>query len=288
MKPALHALTALAFLLAATLGWSQDTQSTSNSDTQTTTAPGTAGSTTTSTGQSSERTDKAKTKDPDNKDTAKFDTKEPKLQTDIAKRLDKGSEVLNEIMGTPDKGIPMKVLNDAKCIVVVPSMVNIAVGFGGRHGKGVATCRTPLGWSAPAPVTITGGSWGLQLGGQAIDLVMLVMNQKGMDHLLSSKFKIGAEATGAAGPVGRQAAADTDWKVKAEVLSYSRARGLFAGVDLNGASIKQDKDETAVLYGKIEPFQQILSGKVAVPPAAKTFLATVRKYATEAVNKEGE
>ena len=288
MKPILHAFTALAFLLAASLCWSQDTQSTSNSDTQTTTAPGTAGSTTTSTGQSAERTDKAKTKDPDNKDTAKFDTKEPKLQTDIAKRLDKGSEVLNEIMGTPDKGIPMKVLNDAKCIVVVPSMVNIAVGFGGRHGKGVATCRTPSGWSAPAPVTITGGSWGLQLGGQAIDLVMLVMNQTGMDHLLSSKFKIGAEATGAAGPVGRQAAADTDWKIKAEVLSYSRARGLFAGVDLNGASIKQDKDETAVLYGKIEPFQQILSGKVPTPPAAKTFLATVRKYATEAVNKEGE
>ena len=201
-------------------------------------------------------------KTPDNKDTAKFDTKEPKLQTDIAKRLDKGSEVLDEIM--------------------------IAVGFGGRHGKGIATCRTPSGWSAPAPITITGGSWGLQLGGEAIDLVMLVMNQRGMDHLLSSKFKIGAEATGAAGPVGRQAAADTDWKVKAEVLSYSRARGLFAGVDLNGASIKQDKDETAVLYGKIEPFQQVLSGKVSVPPAAKAFLATVQKYATEAVSKEGE
>ena len=289
MKPILHALTAFAFLLAATLCWSQDTQSTSSSDSQTTTAPGTAQSTTTSTGRTSDKSDKAeKPKDPNNKDTAKFDTKEPKLQTDIAKRLQKSSEVLDEIMGTPDKGIPMKVLNDAKCMIVVPSMVNIAVGFGGRHGKGVATCRTESGWSAPAPISITGGSWGLQLGGQAIDLVMLVMNQTGMDHLLSSKFKIGAEATGAAGPVGRQAAADTDWKIKAEVLSYSRARGLFAGVDLNGASIKQDKDETAVLYGKIEPFQQVLSGKVPATPAAKTFLATVRKYATEAVNKEGE
>ncbi len=167
-------------------------------------------------------------------------------------------------------------------------MVNIAVVFGGRHGKGVATCRTPNGWSAPAPISITGGSWGLQIGGQATDLVMLVMNQKGMDHLLSSKFKIGAEATGAAGPVGRQVAADTDWKMKAEILSYSRSRGAFAGIDLNGASIKQDKDETALLYGKVIPFQDILSGKVPPPPAAKTFLATVQKYSAEAAeNKQG-
>jgi len=192
-------------------------------------------------------------------------------------------------MGTPDKGIPKDILADAKCIVVVPSMVHIAVGFGGRHGKGVATCRTPQGWSAPAPITITGGSWGLQIGGEAIDLVMLVMNQKGMDHLLSSKFKIGAEISGAAGPVGRQAAADTDWKMKAEVLTYSRTRGAFAGIDLNGAAIKQDKDETALLYGKFYPFQTILSGKVTSPPAAQTFLATVRKYAREAAQeKQGE
>lgn len=287
MKRILQGFTVLAFL-AATICWSQDSQSNASSDSQTTTAPGTAPSTTTSTGETSEKTEKARTKDPDNKDTAKFDTKEPRMQTDIGKRLQKSSEVLDEIMGTPDKGIPMKVMNDAKCIIVVPSMVNIAVGFGGRHGKGVGTCRTSSGWSAPAPITITGGSWGLQLGGQAIDLVMLVMNQKGMDHLLSSKFKIGAEATGAAGPVGRQAAADTDWKIKAEILTYSRARGLFAGIDLNGASIKQDKDETAVLYGKIEPFQVILSGKVAAPESSKTFLATVRKYSTEAKSKEGE
>jgi lipid-binding SYLF domain-containing protein len=159
--------------------------------------------------------------------------------------------------------------------------------------KGVATCRTTdtngNGWSAPAPITVTGGSWGLQLGGQAIDLVMLVMNQKGMDHLLSSKFKIGAEATGAAGPVGRQAAADTDWKMKSEILTYSRARGLFAGIDLNGAAIHQDKDETAVLYGKIIPFQTILSGKAAIPSGSKTFLAAVHKYAQVAAEKkEGE
>jgi lipid-binding SYLF domain-containing protein len=232
--------------------------------------------------------------DKDRTDTAKFETKkaasdDSKANTDIVKRLNNSAAVLDEIMGTPDKGIPKDILADAKCIAVVPSMLHIAVGFGGRHGKGVATCRTPNGWSAPAPITIAGGSWGLQIGGQATDLVMLVMNQKGMDHLLSSKFKIGAEITGAAGPVGRQASGDTDWKMKAEILSYSRSRGLFAGIDLNGAAIKQDKDETALLYGKFIPFETILSGKVAVPSGADTFLATVRKYAREATQeKQGD
>src|ERR1700745_4327787 len=202
-------------------------------------------------------------------------------QTDISKRIDNSAKVLHEIMAPPDKAIPDKIMNDAKCIAVIPSMIKIAVGFGGNHGKGVATCRTSSGWSAPAPISITGGSWGLQLGGEATDLVMLVMNQKGMDHLLSSKFKIGAEMSGAAGPVGRQAAADTDWKMKAEVLNYSRSRGAFAGIDLNGAAIKQDKDETALLYGKFFPFEAILSGKVPSPAVAQTFLATVRKYARE-------
>jgi lipid-binding SYLF domain-containing protein len=224
--------------------------------------------------------------------TATFESKtdttksETDSETDIGKRLDNAASVFTEIMETPDKGIPTNVLDDAKCIAVVPSMLHIAVGFGGRHGKGVATCRTARGWSAPAPIGITGGDWGLQLGGQAIDLVMLVMNQKGMDHLLSSKFKIGAEASGAAGPVGRQAAAGTDWKMKSEVLTYSRARGLFAGINLNGASIKQDKDETAVLYGKIIPFQTILSGKVEAPPTSKKFLATVRKYSNVVAEKK--
>jgi lipid-binding SYLF domain-containing protein len=222
--------------------------------------------------------------------TAKFDTKTKDANTDIVKRMNNAAGVLDEIMGTPDKGIPKDILADAKCIAVVPSMVNIAVGIGGRHGKGVATCRTTHGWSAPAPITITGGSWGLQIGGEATDLVMLVMNQRGMDHLLSSKFKIGAEASGAAGPVGRQVAGDTDWKMKAEVLTYSRSRGAFAGIDLNGAAIKQDRDETALLYdGKMLPFQTILSGQVAAPASASTFLTTVRKYAREvAQEKQGE
>src|SRR6202021_414724 len=135
-------------------------------------------------------------------------------KSDVEKRIEKSADVLNEIMGTPDKAIPDKVMSDAKCIAVVPSMVKIAVGFGGNHGKGVATCRTEHGWSAPAPITITGGSWGLQLGGQAIDIVMVITNDQGMQHLLASKFKIGADASAAAGPVGRDTGADTDWKQK--------------------------------------------------------------------------
>lgn len=202
--------------------------------------------------------------------------------SDVVKRIQKSADVLNEIMGTPDKAIPNEILEDAKCIAVIPSMVKFAIGIGGNHGKGVATCRTANGWSAPAPITITGGSWGLQLGGQAVDLVLLVMNQQGMDHLLSSKFKIGADASAAAGPVGRNAEASTDWKMKSEILSYSRARGLFAGVDLSGSAITQDKDETRVLYGRMVPFATILNGKVPPPAGSQPFLATVRKYATQA------
>ncbi len=204
-----------------------------------------------------------------------------KQQTDISKRIEASTKVLDEIMAVPDKAIPDKVMKDAKCLVVIPSMVKIAVGFGGNHGKGIATCRTATGWSAPAPVTITGGSWGLQLGGQAVDLVMVVMNQSGMDHLLSSKFKLGAEASAAAGPVGRDAGADTDIKMRAEVLTYSRARGLFAGVDLSGAALTQDKDETHLLYGKFEPFADILSGKVEPTASSMPFLAAVRKYSAQ-------
>lgn len=206
---------------------------------------------------------------------------QPKSESDVEKRVHNAANVLDEIMGTPDKAIPDKVMSDAKCIAIIPSMVRIAIGFGGSHGKGVTTCRTAHGWSAPAPITITGGSWGLQLGGEAVDLVLVVMNQKGMDHLLASKFKIGAEASAAAGPVGRDAGADTDWKLKTEMLTYSRARGVFAGIDLNGASITQDKDETRVLYGHMEPFPDILNGKVPPPRGTHSFLATVAKYSRQ-------
>ena len=205
-----------------------------------------------------------------------------KTQSDISKRIDASATVLNEIMATPDKAIPDKIMNDAKCIAVVPSMVKVAFVIGGNHGKGVATCRTATGWSAPAPITITGGSWGLQLGGQAVDLIMVVTNDQGMQHLLSSKFKLGAEASAAAGPVGRDTTADTDVKMRAEVLTYSRARGVFAGVDLSGAAITQDKDDTIVLYGKLLPFDTILRGKVSAPSGSASFLGTVKKYSTQA------
>src|SRR6202035_5700947 len=205
-----------------------------------------------------------------------------KDRSDIDKRLDAATKVLDEIMATPDNAIPDKVMSEAKCVAVIPSRVKIAVGFGGSHGKGVATCRTENGrWSAPAPITITGGSWGLQLGGQAVDLVMIVTNDQGMQHLLSSKFKLGADASAAAGPAGRDAAADTDIKMRAEVLTYSRARGLFAGIDLSGSSLTQDKDETRLLYGSFLPFSEILSGKVRPTEASEPFLAAVRKYSVQ-------
>jgi len=205
-----------------------------------------------------------------------------KDRSDIDKRIDASAKVLSEIMATPDKAIPDEVMEHAKCVAVVPSMIKIAVGFGGNHGKGVATCRTPQGWSAPAPITITGGSWGLQLGGQAIDLVMIVTNDQGMQHLLSSHFKIGGDASAAAGPVGRDAAADTDVKMRAEVLTYARARGLFAGIDLAGSAISQDKDETRVLFGKAVSFEDILRGKVPAPTTSEPFLTVLRKYSAQA------
>jgi SH3 domain-containing YSC84-like protein 1 len=209
----------------------------------------------------------------------------PQDESDIQKRIHASARVLDDIMGVKDKAIPDKVMKDAKCVAVIPSTVKIAIGFGGEHGKGVATCRTGHGWSAPAPISLTGGSWGLQIGGQAIDIVLVVMNQRGMDDLLSSKFKIGASASAAAGPVGRDAGADTDWKLKAEMLTYSRARGAFAGVDLGGAVVSQDKDETRLLYGHMVPFADILNGKVAPPRGSGSFVAAVTRYYEQANGK---
>ena len=205
-----------------------------------------------------------------------------KSDSDVVKRINAAAKVLDEIMATPDKGIPEDALANAKCIAVVPSMIKGGFIVGGRYGKGIATCRNAKGWSAPAPISIAGGSWGLQFGGEAVDLVMLVMNQKGMDALLSSKFKLGADASVAAGPVGRQAEGSTDIKMKSEVLTYSRARGVFAGIELNGAVVKQDDDETRVLFGKMVPFRAILSGRVPAPAECQSFLSAVRKYAHEA------
>jgi SH3 domain-containing YSC84-like protein 1 len=197
-------------------------------------------------------------------------------------RIKAAGEVLDEIQGAPDKGIPEEVMGSAECVAVVPSMLKGGFVFGARYGRGVASCRTAKGWSAPAFFSITGGSFGLQIGGQAVDLVMLVMNQQGMNNLLSSKFKLGADASVAAGPVGRHAAADTDWKMRAQVLSYSRARGVFAGLELNGAVIKQDKSSTYEFYQKMVPFKTSLSGSPAAPEAAYPFLNTLAKWAKSA------
>lgn len=210
-----------------------------------------------------------------------------KNESDEVKRVNAAAKVLDEIMATPDKGVPQDIFKSAKCVAVVPSMIKGGFIVGGRYGKGVATCRTANGWSAPAPFMIAGGSWGLQFGGEAVDLVMLVMNQQGMEHLLASKFKLGAEGSVAAGPIGRQAEGSTDWKMKSEVLTYSRARGVFAGIELNGAVIKQDNDETRVLYGKMVPFRAILTGKLPAPRGTEAFVGAVRKYAAESKAERG-
>src|SRR5262245_3457085 len=194
-----------------------------------------------------------------------------------AGRADSAATVLDEIMSAPDKGIPEEVLSSAKCIAVVPSLLKGGFVFGGSHGRGMATCRTENGWSAPAPFHMTGGSFGLQIGAQAVDLVMMVMNEPGMQALLSSKFKLGADASAAAGPVGRHAEGSTDWKMRAAGLTSSRARGVFAGITVNGSSITQDDDATRELYGRMVPFKSILTGAVPAPQGGEPFLAAVRK-----------
>lgn len=194
---------------------------------------------------------------------------------DSVARLQSSVDVVNAIMATPDKGIPEEVLNDAKCILVVPNMIKGGFVFGGKHGRGVATCRTAEGWSAPAFVSVGGGSAGLQIGLEGVDLVMLVMNDKGLQQLLSSKFELTGEGSVAAGPVGRHASAGTDWKMTTEVLTYSRSKGVFAGLTLEGAVVEQDNDSTRAIYGKQMEFRNILSGKVATPKSAEPFMKAV-------------
>ena len=199
-----------------------------------------------------------------------------------AKRVQNAADVLNEIMAAPDKGIPDDVMRSAVCVGVVPALKKGGFVFGAEYGKGVASCHNANGWSAPAPFKVVGGSWGLQIGGEDVDLVMLIMNDKGMQELLSSKFKLGADASVAAGPVGRQAEGETDWKLRAEVLTYSRSRGIFAGVTLNGAVIEQDQDATRAFYSGNPSFQSILKGTVAAPGGSEPFLAAVRKFSAQA------
>lgn len=196
-------------------------------------------------------------------------------------RLDKAATVLNEIMAAPDKGIPHEVLDHAKCIAVVPNLVKGGFVFGAENGKGVATCRTTHGWSAPAFFAMTGGTWGLQIGVEGIDVVMVFMNDKGMDRLLSSKFKVGADASAAAGPIGRSASADTNWKMNTEILTYSRAKGAFAGLTLSGADVRPDSDAMRAEYGGDTTFRSVLTGAVPPPAGAHEFLAAVRNAKNE-------
>jgi lipid-binding SYLF domain-containing protein len=203
-------------------------------------------------------------------------------QSKAGDRVQAAAEVLNDIQGTPDKGIPQEVLGSAECVAVVPSMLKGGFIVGAKYGRGLASCRTPKGWSAPAFFMLSGGSVGLQIGGQAVDLIMLIMNKNGMRHLLSSRFALGADASVAAGPVGRHAEGNTDWKMRAEVLTYSRARGLFAGISLNGAVIKQDKDSTREFYGHMVSFPASLNGEVEPPAAANAFLTSLSQWAQAA------
>jgi lipid-binding SYLF domain-containing protein len=198
---------------------------------------------------------------------------------DLNGRVSDATDVIRQIMITPDKGIPNSIASQATCIGVIPSVKKAAFIVGGSYGQGVVTCRTPKGWSAPVFIRLAGGSVGFQIGGQATDLVLVAVNDKGFQDLLKSKFKIGADAAAAAGPVGRNAAAATDLKLNAELLTYSRSKGLFAGIDLNGAVVSQNTDDTNAFYGgSAGSFEHILHGGVPVPAGATRFVRTVARY----------
>lgn len=208
-------------------------------------------------------------------------------KTDVDERLQSAAKVLREIENTPDKGIPNEVYAGAKCVAVVPSMLKGGFILGGRHGRGVATCKLPNGrWSAPAFFTISGGSWGAQIGVEDVQLVMMIMNDEGMRHLLTDKFQIGGEASASAGPLGREASANTGWKLNSQILTYSRSKGLFAGIDLGGAEIERDGDSTKAFYGRDLANKTVLDGHTPVPPAAHVFIAAVSRTKGEAVAQE--
>lgn len=196
----------------------------------------------------------------------------------LTERLTEAQKVIQEVMATPDKGIPQGILSGASCVVVIPGYKKAAFVVGGQYGQGVATCRTRRGWSAPVFVQLTGGSLGFQIGGQSTDLVLIAMNQNGLQDMLKNKFKLGGDAAVAAGPVGRNAQAGTDWKLNAEFLSYSRAKGLFAGINLDGTVLSQNQDDTRTMYGSAIPFETILKGNQATPTEARPFVRTVAHY----------
>jgi lipid-binding SYLF domain-containing protein len=198
-------------------------------------------------------------------------------RTDAVERLQSSTKALHQIINTPDKGIPDEVFKGAKCVAVVPGLIKGGFIIAGKHGRGVATCRTAKGgWSAPAFFVISGGSWGAQIGVESVDLVMMVMNNEGMRHLMGDKFQIGGEAAASAGPVGRHAEAGTDWKVESQMLTYSRSKGLFVGIDLAGSVVERDKDSTVAFYNKDLSTRAVLDGEVPIPSDARPFVAEVR------------
>ena len=197
---------------------------------------------------------------------------------DLQDRVDAAKRVLDEIMNAGDRSIPMNILAQATCVGVVPSFIKGAFVFGAQYGQGVVTCRTGHGWSAPVFIRMAGGSWGLQAGGQATDLVLVAVNERGFQDLLKNKFKIGGDAAATAGPIGRNTQAATDWKMGAELLTYSRSKGLFAGIDLDGTSVSQNSEDTELYYGAPHTFQSILKGNVAVPQGAVPFVRDIARH----------
>lgn len=200
-------------------------------------------------------------------------------------RIDASKVVLSEIMHADDKSIPMNILEQATCVGIVPGLKKGAFIFGAQFGEGVVTCRTGHGWSAPVFIRMAGGSWGLQIGGQSTDLVLIAVNDRGFQDLLRDKFKIGGDAAASAGPVGRNTQAATDWKMSAELLTYSRSKGLFAGIDLDGTSVSQNKEDTDTYYGRPIGFEHILKGYVPVPPGAVPFVRSVAHYFVKSKNQ---
>jgi SH3 domain-containing YSC84-like protein 1 len=204
---------------------------------------------------------------------------------DLQDRIDAARTVLDQIMAANDRSIPMDILAQATCVGVVPSFVKGAFVFGAQYGQGIVTCRTGHGWSAPVFIRMAGGSWGLQIGGQSTDLVLIAVNDKGFQDLLKSKFKIGGDAAATAGPVGRNTQAATDWRLNAELLTYSRSKGLFAGIDLDGTSVSQNSEDTELYYGGPHSFQSILKGDVPVPDGAVPFVRDVAQHFVAAKNR---
>lgn len=205
---------------------------------------------------------------------------------DLQARIDAAQVVLDKVMATSDRSIPMNILEQATCVGVVPGLVKGAFVFGGQYGQGVVTCRTGHGWSAPVFIRMAGGSFGFQIGGQSTDLVLVAVNERGFQDLLKNKFKIGGDAAASAGPVGRNGQAATDWKMNAELLTYSRSKGLFAGIDLDGTSVSQNSEDTQIYFGQPHSFESILKGNIEVPAGAVPFVRTVAHYFVESKNRK--